>query len=399
MTAEALVTYDPYDRAIQDDPYPVYAWLREHAPLYLNAEHGFYALSRHVDVLAALRDESTYSNKMGVSIDPASWGPQARYAMSFLAMDPPEQTRLRALVSRGFTPRRVHELEGRIRRLACGYLDELVERGSFDLVDDFAGRFPMDVISELLGVPTADRAELRRLADLLIERVPGTRDVPQAGIDAAVKLLQYFGAMVADRRARTRDDLVSALVAAEVDGERLADSEIVGFALLMIVAGNETTTKLLGNCVYWAHRFPDQQAAVFGEVARVPGWVNETLRYDTSTQMLARYLEKDVELYGAIAPAGSQVLLLLGSANRDADVFPDGDRYEIDRDTTSLISFGAGRHYCLGANLARLEANVALAELVARARGIEVDEARGVERVHSTNVRGFAHLPVRVTPR
>jgi cytochrome P450 len=400
VTAEALVAYDPYDRTIQDDPYPTYAWLREHAPLYRNAEHGFFALSRHTDVLAALRDETTYSNRMGVSIDPASWGPQARYAMSFLAMDAPEQTRLRALVSRGFTPRRVQQLEGQIRTLAGTYLDELVARGSFDFIDDFAGKFPMDVISEVLGVPKADRPELRRLADLLIERPPGIRDVPQAGIDAAMALLQYFGEMIADRRRQSRDDLVSALVAAELDGERLADSEIVGFALLMIVAGNETTTKLLGNCAYWAHHNPDQQAAVFGDPGRVAGWVNETLRYDTSTQMLARYLVKDVELHGEVAPAGSQLLLLLGSANRDSTVFPDGDRFDIDRDTTSLISFGAGRHYCLGANLARLEANVALGELVTRARGIEVvDEDTGVERVHSVNVRGFAQLPVRVTSR
>ena len=400
MTAEALVAYDPYDHTIQDDPYPTYAWLREHAPLYRNAEHGFFALSRHADVLAALRDETTYSNQMGVSIDPASWGPQARYAMSFLAMDAPEQTRLRALVSRGFTPRRVQQLEEEIRELAGTYLDDLVADGAFDFIDDFAGKFPMDVISELLGVPKADRAELRRLADLLIERPPGTRDVPQAGIDAAIALLQYFGELIDDRRRQSRDDLVSALVATELDGERLADSEIVGFALLMIVAGNETTTKLLGNCAYWAHHNPDQQAAVFGNPARVSGWVNETLRYDTSTQMLARYLVKDVELHGEVAPAGSQLLLLLGSANRDSAVFPDGDRFDIDRDTSALISFGAGRHYCLGANLARLEANLALGELVRRARSIEVvDHDTRVERVHSVNVRGFAHLPVRVIKR
>ena len=399
MTAEALVAYDPYDHTIQDDPYPVYAWLRENAPLYHNEEHGFFALSRHADVLAALRDETTYSNKMGVSIDPSSWGPQARYAMSFIAMDAPEQTRLRALVSRGFTPRRVQEMEPRIRTLACEYLDELVAAGEVDFIDAFAGKFPMDVISELLGVPSSDRAELRRLADLLLERPAGSRDVPQAGVDAALALFRYFGEMTAERRRAPRDDLMTALVSAEIDGERLADSEIVGFALLMIVAGNETTTKLLGNCVYWAHHNPEVRAAVFADPSLTSGWVNETLRYDTSTQMLARYLLRDVDLHDRVAPAGSQLLLLLGSGNRDSAVFPDGDRFDPSRDTSAMISFGAGRHYCLGANLARLEANIALGELVARARGIEVDEDGGVERVHSVNVRGFAHLPVRVTPR
>ena len=398
MTAEALVTYDPYDHAIQDDPFPVYAWLRANAPLYRNEEHGFWAISRHADVLAALRDETTYSNQMGVSIDPTAWGPQARYAMSFIAMDPPEQTRLRALVSRGFSPRRVAEMESRIHALTSEYLDELVERGNFDFVDDFAGKLPMDVISELLGVPKGDRTELRRLADLLIERPEGTRDVPQAGIDAALALMRYFGEMIADRRRAMRDDLISALTEAEADGERLADAEIVGFALLMIVAGNETTTKLLSNCVYWATHNPDQLALVLADAAHVPGWVNETLRYDTSTHMLARYLMSDVELHGRVAPAGSQMLLLIGSANRDTDVFPDGDTYDIQRDTSALISFGAGRHYCLGANLARLESKVALTELTSRLSGIEVVES-GIERVHSVNVRGFARLPVEVTPR
>jgi cytochrome P450 len=205
--------------------------------------------------------------------------------------------------------------------------------------------------------------------------------------------------MIAERRRQPHDDLVSALVEADVDGERLADQEIVGFALLMIVAGNETTTKLLSNSVYWAARNPDQLALIFADLARVPGWVNETLRYDTSTHMLARYLMRDVELHGAVAPAGAQLLLLLGSANRDADVFPDADRYDIERDTSQLISFGGGRHYCLGANLARLESDIALTELMSRVRDIAVDDSGGIERVRSVNVRGFAHLPVQVTPR
>jgi cytochrome P450 len=319
--------------------------------------------------------------------------------MSFIAMDPPEQTRLRALVSRGFTPRRVQELEPRIRTLACEYLDVLAGAGSFDFIDEFAGKFPMDVISELLGVPKADRVELRRLADLLIERPEGTRDVPKAGIDAALALMRYFGELIAERRAHRRDDLMSALVEAEIEGERLADPEIVGFALLMIVAGNETTTKLLGNCIYWAGKNPDQLAAVFADPTHVPGWVNETLRYDTSTQMLARYLTKDVALHGGIAPAGSQLLLLLGSGNRDSAVFPDGERFDVTRDTSAMISFGGGRHYCLGANLARMEADIALTELIARVRDIAVDENGPIKRVHSVNVRGFAQLPVQVVSR
>lgn len=395
----AVLQYDPYDYAVQDDPYPYYAQLRAHAPLYRNAEHGFWALSRHADIVAAFRAEATYSNKMGVSLDPSAWGPNAHYAMSFLAMDPPDQTRLRALVSRGFTPRRVRDLEPQIRSIAAGYLDELVERGSFDLIDDFAGKLPMDVISELVGVPVADRAELRRLSDLLVHRTEGSRDVPPEGVDAAITLFGYYQELLAERRRHPADDLTSALAAvADSDGDRLSDSEIVAFLFLMIVAGNETTTKLLGNCVYWGARNPDQLAPVLADRASVPLWVEETLRYDPSTQALARYLLEDVELHGERAPAGSQLLLLIGSGNRDEDVFPDASRYRIGRDTTQTISFGGGRHYCLGANLARLEANLALDELVARVRGFQVDEA-AAQRVHSINVRGFAHLPVTVEPR
>jgi cytochrome P450 len=399
MTATE-VAFDPYDYEVQEDPYSTYAWLREHAPLYRNDEYGFWALSRHADVVAAFRDESTYSNSMGVSLDPTAWGPNAHYAMSFLAMDPPDQVRLRSLVSRGFTPRRVRDLEPRIREITRGYLNELLARDGapVDFIDEFAGKLPMDVISEMVGVPPADRAELRRLADLLVHRDENTRDVPPEGVDAAMRLFEYYTRLLAERRRRPADDLTTALASAEVDGDKLTDQEIIAFLFLMIVAGNETTTKLLGNCVFHGARNPDQLAGVLADADRVPLWVEETLRFDTSTQMLARYLLKDVELHGEIAPAGSQLVLLIGSANRDDAVFPEPDRYDLDRDTSLIASFGGGRHYCLGANLARLEANVALRELATRVRGIEVDES-GAERVHSINVRGFAHLPVTIESR
>ena len=397
--APAPVVFDPYDYRFHDDPYPTYARLRAEAPIYQNPDIGFWALSRYADVVGGLRDAERLSSANGVSLDPAAYGPHAHKTMSFLAMDDPRHIRMRSLVSRGFTPRRVRELEGRVLELTREYLDEALARGEFDYIADFAGKLPMDVISELVGVPRADRARLRELADLVMHREEGVLDVPMPAIEAALELAQYYTDMVASRRANRTGDLTSALLDADVEGDRLTDGEIIGFLFLMVVAGNETTTKLLGNAVYWAWRNPAQLATVLADPGRVPDWIEETLRYDTSSQIIARTVVHDTEYHGRTVPAGARMLLLLGSANRDTDAFGDGDAYDLDRDrSTPIASFGSGAHFCLGAHLARLEAKVALTELVNRISGCEIDERHAV-RVHSTNVRGFASLPVRVEVR
>ncbi len=390
-----MVHLDPYAYAFHEDPYPTYARLRAEAPLYRNDELQFWALARHADVLAAFKDPLRFSNEHGVSLDPSSWGAAARVGMSFLAMDPPEHTRMRALVSRGFTPRRVAALEERIRELAVGYLDALVGSGGFDVVEDFAGKLPMDVISEMLGVPASDRAELRRWADLLVHREESRRDVTPAGVEAFGKIRAYFDALIAERRRQPGEDLLSALLVAEIDGDRLGRDDILSFCNLMIVAGNETTTKLLANALYWLWREPEQRERVAADPARIPGWVEETLRYDNSTQILARVLGEDLELHGNRMAAGDRVLLLIGAANRDEAVFERAERYDVLRDTSQMLSFGMGAHFCMGAALARLEARVALEEWWARFPGYEVDPG-GAVRVHSVNVRGFAQLAVKV---
>ncbi|HET6952593.1 MAG TPA: cytochrome P450 [Acidimicrobiales bacterium] len=396
----AELRFSPYDYAIHEDPYPTYARLRDEAPLFHNPEVGFWALSRHADVIEAFRDSARYSSALGVSLEPSAYGPHAHRTSSFIAMDPPRHGRMRGLVSRAFTPRRVADLEPRIRELTRHHLDRALAGGdSFDLIGDLAGLLPMDVISELIGVPAADRAELRRLADLVLHREDGNIDVPTAGAEAALELVVYYAAMVADRRARRRDDLTSALVDAELDGERLADDDIIAFLFLMVVAGNETTTKLLGHAWYWAWRNPGERAAVLADPGRVPDWVEETLRYDTSSQFLVRTATEDVALHGGVIPAGERVLLMLGSANRDPRAFDDPDTFRLDRrHDVQLASFGVGRHFCLGASLARLESRVALEELVARVADYDIDEV-GARRVHSANVRGFATLPTIVTRR
>ncbi|UXA17438.1 cytochrome P450 [Mycobacterium sp. SMC-4] len=393
------VTLDPYDYDFHEDPYPYYQRLREHAPLYRNEELGFWALSRHADVLQGFRNSTTLSNKFGVSLDPASRGPHASKTMSFLAMDDPDHLRLRTLVSKGFTPRRIRELEPRVTEIAIQHLDTMLESagdGTVDYVDEFAGKLPMDVISELMGVPEADRVQVRAWADAVMHREEGVTDVPAAAIEASINLFVYYQEMVAERRKKLTDDLTSALLEAEIDGDRLTDEEIIGFMFLMVIAGNETTTKLLANAAFWGHRNPDQLTGVYADLDRVSLWVEETLRYDTSSQILARTVSGELSLYDTRIPEGDVVLLLPGSAHRDERAFTDPDRYLIGREIGSkLMSFGSGAHFCLGAHLARMEARVALTELFKRIRGYEVDEANAV-RVHSSNVRGFAHLPITV---
>ncbi|ALG85762.1 cytochrome P450 [Gordonia phthalatica] len=409
---QGRIPFDPYDYDFHEDPYPVYARLRRDAPVYRNDDGDFWALARHADVDAAFRDNVRLSNSWGVSMDAASYNENAEYAMSFLAMDDPRHMRLRKLVSTGFTPRRVSELGPRIEELARRHWERCLEMGEFDFVHDYAGLLPMDVVSELLGVGHDDRRYLRAQSDLLIHREEGVTDVPNAAINAYLELHAFYTALLADRRANLADDLVSALIGAEIrddDGEltSLTDQEIIGFMMLMVVAGNETTTKLLGNSVYWGHRHHEQVASILASVhdgadprESVQDWVQETLRYDTSTQMLLRRVLEDVDVGDRTIPAGDRVLLLIGSANRDEEVFgPDADRYRIGRDSRrTILSFGRGTHFCLGAHLARLEAEVGLAEFVRTVRDYDLDLA-AADRVHSVNVRGFASLPMRVQAR
>ncbi|KAA1429135.1 cytochrome P450 [Nocardioides antri] len=399
----SALVFDPYDYDFHEDPYSLYRRLRDEEPVHHNQADDIWVISRHADVFAALRDDVTFSNRMGVSLDASAWSPDAHRVMSFLALDGAEQARIRKLVSAAFTPRRVRELRPEVQRLTEHYLDSTLARnadeGEADWIVDFAGKLPMDVISEMMGVPEADRDEVRRLADLVVHREDGVRDVPQAGMDASIELMTYYSAMVKQRRKHASDDLTSALVEAELDGDRLRDGEIMAFLFLMVVAGNETTTKLLGNALFHLSAHPEQLAEVLADPGD-PGtlvvpWIEETLRHDTSSQMLARYVVDDVEVCGTTIPAGSKALVLLGSANRDERVFTEPTVYDIHRDRAELsqiLSFGTGRHFCLGANLARLEARVVLEELVRRVGHFEVHAERAV-RVHSTSVRGFASLP------
>jgi cytochrome P450 len=391
------VIFDPWDYDWHADPYPLYAALRESAPLYHNPNLDFWALSRHSDVKEAFRDSTRFSSADGVTLDVSASGPHARKAMSFLAMDPPDHAVLRGMVSRAFTVRRVAELEQRIREITLEHLEPAIESNSFDFIADVAGKIPMDVISEVLGVPASDRAELRRLADLVLHREAGLRDVSPSSFGASLTLVSYYQDMVIQRRDRPGGDLVSALCAGPAEN-RLSDEDIIAFLFLMVVAGNETTTKLLGNCWYWGWKVRDQGRKAFLDPGAIPRWVEETLRFDTSSHVLARTTTTSVDLHGDTIPPGSRVVLLPASANRDPRVFRDADVYDLERDTSELLSFGLGRHFCLGASMARLETRIVLEELVRRVADYDISEP-DCSRVHSSNVLGFTAIPTKIEVR
>ncbi|MGI5292953.1 cytochrome P450 [Nonomuraea polychroma] len=392
------IRYNPYDFAIHEDPYPTYALMREHAPLYRNDDLDFWALTRHADVEAAARNHKLYSNSYGVTLD--LWSPNAKKRSSFISMDPPEHSHFRALISKGFTPRRVAELEPRIRDITRHHLANVLDRGTFDFVTDFAQAVPVDVISELIGVPAADRNRVLQLSNTSIEREDGSSDIPPAAVDATLQLLTYYGDLIAERRVHPADDLTSALIAADIDGERLSDSDIRAVVHLLGSAGNESTTKILANAWYQAARHPVERAKAWA--GAIPQWVEETLRYDSSGQLVARYVNADATWYGTTIPAGSRLLLIFAAANRDPRVYADADQYNLDRyspghNSPPPLAFGTGPHFCLGAALARLETRIILEELAAVLHeDYDVGQPR---RVHHGNLRGMASLPTTVKPR
>jgi cytochrome P450 len=388
--------YDPFDFRVHEDPYPVYAWMREHAPLYRNEERDFWALSRHADVLMALRDPHLFSNRFGISLEPELWGDHAVKTSFFLAMDPPDHGVHRGLISGVFTPRRVAAMEPRIRELTRARLSDLRGQPRFDFAADYAAALPNDVLCEMLGVPEEDWDLIRADTDALNVRLDMSDERSPTAVAAALRMAEYFVDLVTRLRRRPGDDLTSRLIEAEVDGVRLTDSQIVGFLFVMVGAGNESTGKTIGNAWYHGWVLPHVQRA--GLNGRADDWSTETLRYDSASQMVARRLTADTVIHGTQLRAGARIAVLPACANRDRRVFADPDTFDLDRDTSKLISFGHGPHHCLGAALARLEMRVALEEIADLVSAYEIDMSRA-HRVHTPHQRGFAALPCEVTYR
>jgi len=389
--------YDPFDAAVQDDPYPVYERLRADHPVYWAAPSNTWVLSRHADVEAAVLDPGTYSSASGIFPVPAGMDMVQMFLPMMIMADPPRHTQLRALVSRAFTARRIAAMEDSVAAIAVELVQDFAEAGNCDLVADFAGPLPAMVIADLLGVPREDRSQFREWSRTLVQADP-VHDQSGTGLAAAAALYEYFAGFLAERRRQPRDDLISALVTAEVDGQRLSEDELLGFCLLLLVAGHETTTNLLANSAAVLAEFPASRRRLLQEPALLETAVEELLRFDSPVQGLARTLTRGVSAHGVTMSAGETVLLLFGSANRDERVFPDAHVFDIDRGADRHLAFGRGIHFCLGAALARLEARTALQVLLRSCPDWAVD-LEAAERLRSGPIRGYAALPMHWSPQ
>jgi cytochrome P450 len=395
---EADVYYDPYDFEIDTDPYPIWRRLRDEEPLYYNERYDFHALSRFDDVHACLVDWRTYSSAKGTLLELIKSGMEVPPG-SIIFDDPPRHDLLRGLLSRIFTPRRMDALESKIREFCAACLDPLVGSGAFDFVTDLGAEMPMRTIGMLLGIPEKDQVAIRERIDDGLRLTDGS--MPDLGTAMAREQTHLFADYIDWRAEHPSDDLMSELLQAEFEDEtgrrrRLSRDEVLGYVNLLAAAGNETTTRLIGWTGKVLADHPDQRRELASNRALVPGAIEEILRFEAPSPVQARYVTSDVEHHGRTVPAGSAILLLNGSANRDERKFPDGERFDIHRRIEQHLSFGYGIHFCLGASLARLEGRIALDEVLERFPAWEVDWDRAVQARTST-VRGWERLPVRTS--
>jgi cytochrome P450 len=358
--------YDPYDRAIHEDPYPTYAKLRAEAPVYHNEELDFWVLFRHEDVKAASRDWQTFTSTSGAFLE--SELKAMREFMppegKFQDMDPPRSAELRRVARDPFLPAHVATMEPAILAVVTELLDALEGRERVDLALEFAEPLPVRIISDMLGMPRVDQSRVSHWCHTMFERDNG---IPTpASWEAGYALRDYLSAMLVERRAKPTDDLMGHIVGARVDDVPLTDREIIGMTVFLYVAGNETTSMLLGNALWLLDQDPDLRARLRDDPSLIPGALEEILRFEAPVTHQARMTTRDVEVNGIVIPKGKKVLLMYASGNRDDAAFPDAALLDIDRPGGRHLSFGEGIHFCLGAPLARLEARIALEQILRR---------------------------------
>jgi cytochrome P450 len=394
---DTQIEFDPFSATFFDDPTETYARLRDEAPLYFNDKYGFYALSRHEDVIAAHGDAARLVSSYGVTVE-LLMKKQPMVTNMMIVMDPPEHTQQRKLVSQAFTRRSMSGMEPLVFDAICQYLDRLDGRTSFDLVEEFSALFPVEVISAILGVPEADRQQVRVWVDTFLTREEGDAGSTDAGIEASLHMAGYFLELAQAKRADPDSLLISKLIDAVIiddDGaeQHLSDADVAAFSVMIAGAGSETVTKLIGSGVVLFDRHPDQWDLVLADAAAIPGAVEEILRMYPPSQYQGRFALEEVTFSGGTIPAGSPVLLLTGAATRDPRAFERPDVFDITRGGHTTVAFGYGTHSCLGAWLARLESRMAFEEIRRRWPKLTVQQD-GLRRVNMSNVAGYSNVPV-----
>ena len=385
--------YDPFDAAINADPYPAFKRLRDEAPIFYNEQYDFWALSRHADVEAALVNWQTFSSSRGDILEIVQSGMELPPAV-VLFEDPPLHTMHRGLMSRVFTPKRMNALEDKVREFCAGCLDPLVGADRFDFVADLGAEMPMRVIGMLLGIPDSDQTTVRDKSDAFLRTESGK---PMELQQDAIANGEIFAEYVDWRAQHPSDDLMTALLNAEFEDEHgtmrtLTRDEVLTYTQVLAGAGNETTGRLIGWLGKLLGEHPDQRREIVADRSLIPNVIEEALRFEPTGPHVARYVARDVEYYGTTVPEGSAMLLLVGAANRDERRYEDPDRFDIHRDQGQHLTFGFGLHFCLGAALARLEGRVALDEVLNRFPDWELD-LDNARLAPTSTVRGWDSMP------
>jgi cytochrome P450 len=402
QTASKEPLFNPLAPEFIRNPYPYYERLRTTDPMHVNA-HGAFVASRHAEASLVLRDKRFGKEYVERTI--RRYGPQSLEEPIFrnmshlmLQQDPPDHTRLRGLVVKAFTARRVEDMRPRIQEIVDQTLDRIIPRGKMDLIEDFAFRLPVTIICDMLGIPEEHRETFyagARDSGRILEPVPMTPEEIRQGNARIVMSQMYFQHLFELRRKQPGDDLTTQLVQAEEDGHKLTNEELTANIILLFGAGHETTVNLIGNGLLALHRNPDQLALLKANPGLMTNAIEEFLRYDSSVQMTGRVALEDIEdLGGKRIPKGEAVLCLLGSANHDPAVYPDHpERLDITRPNVRPLSFGGGIHFCLGAQLARIEAEIAISTLLRRLPDLRLDDAENPEWRPTFVLRGLKRLP------
>ena len=393
------LVFDPVSDEFFRDPYALYRRMRAETPLYYNETEDFYAITRHDDVAPAFKDHESFSSARGLDLAMVRTG-DVPHKMIIL-MDPPDHRAMRSLLNKAFTPRAMQSQKATVIEVVGHYLAK-ADPDRFDVVQDFSGPFPVEVITRMAGVPAEYRQQVRHWIDTSLHREPGQLEWNETNMKANVDAAVYYYGLVQERRANPKDDMISRLISAEItreDGQpgRLDDEEITGFAVLLGGAGAETVTKLIGSAAVVFAQNPDQWQRLLHDRTKIPDAVEELLRYVGPVQYNVRYTLKEAHLPSGTVPAGKPVFLMGAAANRDPEVFSDPETFDIDRDRTKAqnLGLGYGIHSCLGAALARLEAAIALEHLLDFMPQYEV-ESDGLHKVSMQNVAGYSSVPVRV---